>query len=218
MDNGATETRQSEREAMVAEQIVSRGIHETRLLEALRAVPRHRFVPRQYQYAAYDDGPLPIGEGQTISQPYIVAYMTSLLDVHPSERVLEVGTGSGYQAAILSRLAADVYTIERVASFDAEVRQVLHELGYDNVHCRIGDGTQGWPEVAPFQAIIVTAAGPRVPPPLLEQLAGGGRLVMPVGQERGRQGIVRWTRTPSGALTEEHFLAVAFVPLRGAHV
>ncbi|MGM0644946.1 MAG: protein-L-isoaspartate(D-aspartate) O-methyltransferase [Thermodesulfobacteriota bacterium] len=219
MHNGATEqTRQSEREAMVADQIVSRGIQDPRLLAALRAVPRHRFVPRQYQHVAYNDGPLPIGEGQTISQPYIVAYMTSLLEVHPSDRVLEVGTGSGYQAAILSQLAAEVYTIERVASFDAELRQVFHELGYDNVHCRIGDGTRGWPEAAPFQAILVTAAGPRVPAPLVEQLAVGGRLIMPVGQERGRQVIVRWTRTPSGELDEEHFLAVAFVPLRGAYV
>lgn len=208
--------RRSEREVMVQEQIVARGIRDSRVLAALRDVPRHRFVPAQYQDAAYDDSPLPIGDGQTISQPYIVAYMTELLELQPTDRVLEVGTGSGYQAAVASRLAQKVFTIERVESFDARVREVFHELGYTNIVCRIGDGTRGWPEAAPFEAILVTAAGRRVPQPLVEQLAVGGRLIMPVENDRGRQVIVRMTRTSEEDYAQEHFLAVAFVPLLGA--
>ncbi len=171
------------RERMVATQIAARGITDERVLEAMRKVPRHLFVEEALRDQAYADHPLPIGEGQTISQPYIVALMTEALELKGDEKVLEIGTGSGYQTAILAELARWVYSIERYPRLLERARQVLEALGYHNVILRLGDGTKGWPEAAPFDAIIVTAAGPRVPEPLLEQLAEGGRLVMPVGDE-----------------------------------
>ena len=178
----AAEEFAEQRRAMVEEQIHERGVSSLRVLEAMLAVPRHLFVPEEYVAGAYSDQPLPIGEGQTISQPYMVAVMTEALELSGGERVLEVGTGSGYQAAVISLLAREVYTIESHASLAHEARRRLAQLGYANVHVHTGDGTLGLPEAGPFDAIVVTAAAPRVPPPLVEQLAEGGRLVIPVGQ------------------------------------
>jgi protein-L-isoaspartate(D-aspartate) O-methyltransferase len=200
---------------MVERQLAQRGITDQRVLEAMRQVPRHRFVPPDMWDMAYRDTPLPIGNGQTISQPYIVAYMTQMLHLSPEDRVLEVGTGSGYQVAILSRLAKEVFTIERVASLARHAEQILQDLGYHNVQLRIGDGGYGWPEAAPYDAIIVTAAAPEVPLPLIVQLADGGHLIAPVGPA-GYQDLVRLCRR--GEQTQrENLVPVAFVPLVGEH-
>jgi protein-L-isoaspartate(D-aspartate) O-methyltransferase len=180
-------------------------------------VPRHLFVPGPERIFAYADQPLPIGYGQTISQPYIVACMTELLDPKPGEVVLEVGSGCGYQAAILSRLAKWVYTVERVSELAKQAEANLLDNGFSNVTCRVGDGTLGWEEVGPFDCIIATASGPEVPPPLKEQLARGGRLVMPVGRLYGGQVIVRVTRVDDDRFETEELLDVAFVPLIGAY-
>ena len=169
------------REAMVSKQLSSRGIKDPRVLEVMRTVPRHEFVLDAYQDRAYDDSPLPIEEGQTISQPYMVAWMTELLGLEGDDVVLEIGTGSGYQAAVLSRLARFVYTMERIPALYELARDRLPELGYDNVEVVLGDGSKGLPEHAPYQGIMVTAGSPRVPPLLVEQLDDGGRLVVPVG-------------------------------------
>lgn len=201
------------RERMIQQQIIRRGIESPRLLTVLRQVPRHRFIPPESQEYAYADGPLPIGLGQTISQPYIVALMTDLLQLDGSETVLEVGTGSGYQAAILSRLAARVYTVERHVTLAEQARQILAELGCVNVQVQIGDGSLGWPAAAPYAGILVTAAAPAVPPALLDQLAPGGRLVLPVGP-RFNQVLQLWQNTPAGFVSED-ILPVAFVPLCG---
>ena len=198
---------------MVSAQIERRGLNEPRLLQALRSVPRHRFVPLDVQEHAYDDGPLPIGSGQTISQPYIVALMTSLAALKGDENVLEIGSGSGYQAAVLSCLAKSVHTIERHAALAGWSGSILEELGYKNVSVHLGDGSSGWPEAAPYQAILVTAAAPRPPQPLLDQLAEGGRLVIPIG-ERRLQDLQVWQRE-GGQFTWETIIPVAFVPLRG---
>jgi protein-L-isoaspartate(D-aspartate) O-methyltransferase len=198
------------RAAMVAEQIVGRGVADPRVLAAMRKVPRHLFVPEAVRPAAYDDSPLPIGHGQTISQPYIVAYMSEVLQVAPEHRVLEIGTGSGYQAAILGELAREVYTIEIVPELAERARATLASLGYANVHVRVGDGYLGWPEQAPFDRIMVTAAPDHVPQPLVEQLADGGRLVLPVG--RGDQWIRILTRR-GARVTEQTTIPVRFVPL-----
>ena len=203
------------REQMVETQIALRGIADPRVLEVMRQVPRHRFVPKHLLSAAYADCALPIGEGQTISQPYIVALMTEALELKGHERVLEVGTGSGYQAAILSKLAQEVYTIERHAVLAERAEKLLRELGCHNVHVRVGDGTAGWPEHAPFEAIIVTAAAPEVPQPLLDQLADGGRLVAPVGPA-GFQNLV-CVRKKGKRTTTRHLVPVAFVPLIGKY-
>ena len=203
------------REAMVANQVEMRGIKNPRVLAAMRSVPRHRFVPAYQAASAYRDSPLPIGQGQTISQPYIVALMSEMLELTGDERVLEVGTGSGYQAAILAQLAAEVISVERFASLAEEARERLAELEIDNVRVEVGDGSLGWPEGAPYDAIIVTAASPSVPPPLEEQLAEGGRLVVPAGQ-RWTQSLVRVRRT-GGRLKRETTIGVAFVPLIGEH-
>lgn len=185
------------RNRMVDTQIKMRGVDDLRVLAAMQRVPRHLFVPQPLWDQAYNDYPLPIGEDQTISQPYIVALMTEALELQAGDRVLEIGTGSGYQAAVLAELAAQVYSIDRLASLAEKARQVLAELGYTNFQLRVGDGTQGWPEEAPFDAILVTAGAPRVPRPLVEQLALGGRLVVPVG-DRFSQTLTRVRLTRDG--------------------
>jgi protein-L-isoaspartate(D-aspartate) O-methyltransferase len=205
----------AERERMVYNQIEARGVRDQRVLDAMRTVPRHLFVPAYQVGAAYRDTPLAIGQGQTISQPYIVALMTELLELAGDERVLEIGTGSGYQAAILGRLAAKVITIERFAELAQEARERLSRLGYANVRVEVGDGTLGWPPDAPYDGIIVTAASPELPEPLPDQLADGGRLVVPVGP-RWTQHLVRLRRR-GGTFTTESLIGVAFVPLIGAH-
>lgn len=197
---------------MVRRQLEARDVREPRVLAAMRRVPRHRFVPASQRPYAYDDRPLPIGHEQTISQPYIVGLMTQLAELEPGDRVLEIGTGSGYQAAVLAELEVDVYTIEIVRPLGERARGVLRELGYDRVHVRIGDGYQGWPEHAPFDAVILTAAPPRIPDPLLEQLAVGGRLVAPVG--RGVQDLVVVIRTEEGHASRR-VIPVRFVPMTG---
>ncbi|MFQ5876954.1 MAG: protein-L-isoaspartate(D-aspartate) O-methyltransferase [Acidobacteriota bacterium] len=200
------------RQRMVREQIEARGIRDPRVLEAMRRVPRHLFVPEPWRSRAYEDGPLPIGEGQTISQPYIVAFMTEALRPRSTDRILEVGTGSGYQAAVLASIVARVFTVEILPGLGEQARRLLHELNYDNVEVRIGDGHAGWPEHAPFDAIIVTAAPEEVPPALIDQLVTGGRLVIPVG--RREQHLIRLTRTAEG-VERETLLPVRFVPLTG---
>ncbi len=196
---------------MVDDQIEARGIRDPRVLGAMRKVPRDRFVPPDVVSLAYADQPLPIGHGQTISQPYIVAYMSEALRVTPQSKVLEIGTGSGYQAAILGELAREVYTIELIPELAARARATLESLGYANVHVRTSDGYLGWPEEAPFDAIMVTAAPDHVPQPLVDQLAVGGRLVIPVGDFD--QEIRILTRTPAG-IEESRTIPVRFVPLR----
>jgi protein-L-isoaspartate(D-aspartate) O-methyltransferase len=200
---------------MVREQIARRGVHSERVLAALRTVPRHCFVPQEYQDRAYQDGPLPIGSGQTISQPYIVALMSEMLELKGDEIVLEIGTGSGYQAAVLGSLARQVYSIERHQALAERARAILAHLGIDNVQVYTGDGSNGLPKHAPYDGIIVTAAAPRVPKPLLAQLADGGRLVLPVGGWEG-QTLEVWRRQGS-RYDYDTVLAVAFVPLIGEH-
>jgi protein-L-isoaspartate(D-aspartate) O-methyltransferase len=186
-----------------------------RTLDALARVPRHRFVPRGSEHAAYRNRPLAIGRGQTISQPYIVALMTDLLELAPGERVLEIGTGSGYQAAVLAELGARVYTVEIVEPLALEAARRLTELGYDNVETRIGDGHQGWPEHAPYDAIIVTAAAPQVPPELLAQLRPGGRMVVPLGQRLGSQVLYLIRKRGDDSVERQPVLHVRFVPFTG---
>jgi protein-L-isoaspartate(D-aspartate) O-methyltransferase len=201
---------------MLRDQIEARGVKDPRVLAALRRVPRHEFVPPDRRDQAYDDHPLPIGGEQTISQPYIVAIMTELAAVAPTARVLEVGTGSGYQAAILAELAAEVWTIEIVEPLARAAGERLQRLGYSNVTVRVGDGWRGWPERAPFDAIVVTAAPPEVPPALKEQVAVGGRLVIPVGQTGGgsAQDLMVFRRTAAG--WESRVVEpVSFVPMTG---
>ena len=200
------------RARMVEQQIAGRGVRDRRVLDALRTVPRHLFLPPEMQPYAYMDTPVPIGYGQTISQPYIVGFMSEALTLSPQDRVLEIGTGSGYQAAVLSLLVQDVYSIEIVEPLGKNASERLQRLGYANVKVRIGDGYQGWPEAAPFDAIIVTAAPGHIPQPLLDQLATGGRLVIPVG--KGNQTLVRVRRTPQG-FQKERLLPVRFVPMIG---
>jgi protein-L-isoaspartate(D-aspartate) O-methyltransferase len=195
---------------MVEQQIRARGIDDPRVLEAMRRVERHRFVPDHERDLAYGDHPVDIGHGQTISQPYIVGYMTAALALPAEAKVLEIGTGSAYQTAVLAEIARDVYTIEVVPEHVARARQLLCDLGYTNVHVREGDGYRGWPEVAPFDGIIVTAAPDHVPPPLVEQLAIGARLVVPVGVLL--QELLVLTRTEDG-LREDDRISVRFVPL-----
>jgi protein-L-isoaspartate(D-aspartate) O-methyltransferase len=201
---------------MVEEQIRRRDVVDPRVLDAMRTVPRERFVPDAQASRAYEDSPLPIGFGQTISQPYIVAYMTEALDVRPEHRVLEIGTGSGYQAAVLSPLAREVFTIEIVPELAARAGDLLRELGYRNVQVRQGDGYAGWPEQAPFDRIMVTAAPDQIPQPLIDQLAPGGRLVIPVGPQGNTQWMTVVDRTPAGVV-ERRTIPVQFVPFtRGA--
>ncbi|MBI3963293.1 MAG: protein-L-isoaspartate(D-aspartate) O-methyltransferase [Deinococcus sp.] len=201
----------AEQQVMIEYQIVARGVHDPRVLEALRTVPRHQFVPPEYVDDAYDDRPLEIGFGQTISQPYIVAYMTELLAPLPQHRVLEIGTGSGYQAAVLAELVAQVYSVEIIPELGTAAQERLKRLGYENVQVRIADGWLGWPERAPFDRILVTAAVSQIPPPLLEQLRPGGRLVMPLGRPFGSQYLVLAEKSPAGNITTRTALPVRFV-------
>ncbi len=201
------------RRFMVEHQIRGRGISNPRVLDAFAAIPRHLFVPEEYRHLAYEDGPLPIGFHQTISQPFIVAYMTDLLDLKGDECVLEVGTGSGYQAAILSALAAEVHTIEMIPALAERAQKTLKQIGVTNVSVHIGDGSLGWEQAAPYDAILVAAAAPRVPQPLLNQLREQGRMVLPVGQH-GSQVLELWRRE-GAKFSHTTLLPVAFVPLRG---
>jgi protein-L-isoaspartate(D-aspartate) O-methyltransferase len=204
-----------ERRRMVREQLAARDIVDPRVLAAMTAVPRHRFVPEKLRSHAHDDGPLPIACDQTISQPYVVAAMTQLAEVRPSGRVLEVGTGSGYQTAVLAELGAEVWSIEIHAELAAAADTILRQLGYgeERVHLRVGDGWAGWPEAAPFDAILVTAAPSVVPPALLEQLAVGGHLVIPVGLHYQELRVI--TRLGDGGFRSETAFPVRFVPMTG---
>jgi len=204
-----------QRDRMVRRQIAGRGVRSQKVLDAMRKVPRERFLPEGQAVWAYDDGPLPIGDGQTISQPYIVAYMTEALALEGGETVLEIGTGSGYAAAVLAEIAAEVYTIERIEGLAAMASSVLNDLGYNNVHVRQGDGTLGWPEHAPFDGIVVTAGGPDVPDTLKHQLKIGGRLVIPVGHTTRYQELIRVTRIGEAEFKTEDLVPVRFVPLIG---
>lgn len=201
------------RAQMVHKQIEGRGVRDPRVLEAMKQVERHLFIPPELAEFAYLDRPVPIGEGQTISQPYMVAFMTELLDLKPDDRVLEIGTGSGYQAAVLARLAAKVYSIEIIPSLRERADQLLKELGIQNVVTRTGDGFLGWPQEAPFDRIIVTASPPEVPKPLLEQLAVGGRMVIPVGE--GNEQVLRLIQKTKSGIEQKEVLPVRFVPMTG---
>ncbi len=205
----------SARKDMVHRQIVARGITDRRVISAMEDVPRHLFVDESLRDEAYDDNPLPIGAGQTISQPYMVAVMTELLELKDSDRVLEIGTGSGYQAAVLSRLCKWVYTVERVAGLTERAGRILARGGYNNVSFKVGDGSQGWPEEAPFEGIIVTAGAPRIPDILVDQLTEDGKLVIPVGN-RFSQTLQRVVKRRSGNKVES-FTGCRFVDLIGTH-
>jgi protein-L-isoaspartate(D-aspartate) O-methyltransferase len=214
MSPGSEDTRMAvAREYMVETQIEARGIADARVLEAMRRVPRHRFVPEGYLIEAHEDHPLPLGLGQTISQPYIVACMAEALELRGHERVLEVGSGCGYMAAVLSLLAKDVYGIELEQELSQRSKDILETLGYANVHLQCGDGALGWPGKAPFDAIVVSCAADRIPPPLWEQLAEGGRLILPLGTPYGYQELVVETKAETEPRTRS-LGAVAFVPLR----
>ncbi|WP_085813720.1 protein-L-isoaspartate(D-aspartate) O-methyltransferase [Geoanaerobacter pelophilus] len=208
---------EARKERMLSEHLAARGIRDAAVMKAMREVPREAFLPSGMELFAYDDGPLPIAEGQTISQPYIVAYMVEALELLGGERVLEIGTGSGYAAAVLSRCAAQVYTVERIPFLAAGARARLEVLGYDNVTVHLGDGTLGWEEHAPYDAIVVTAGAPEVPRELLDQLAPLGRLVIPVGPTQHLQELVRVRRTREGKIRQEQLCPVRFVPLIGEH-
>ncbi|MCA1961397.1 MAG: protein-L-isoaspartate(D-aspartate) O-methyltransferase [Desulfomonile sp.] len=203
------------RHKMVQQQLVARGISDRAVLSAMREVPRHLFVDQALLDEAYDDNPLPIGNGQTISQPYMVAIMTELLDLTGKERVLEIGTGSGYQAAVLSRLCQWVFTVERIARLSERARKIIQECGYDNITFLVGDGSRGWPDAAPFDGIIVTAGAPKIPNVLVEQLADGGRLVIPVG-DRFSQTLKRVVKIDDRTRVENH-TGCRFVDLVGTH-
>lgn len=200
------------RQKMVDQQIIARNVRDPLVLEALSTVKRHEFVLPGHEREAYDDGPLPIGEGQTISQPYIVALMTELAKIGPESRVLEIGTGSGYQAAVLGEIAKEVYSIEIVESLGTQAQARLQQMGYDNVHVRIGDGYKGWPDAMPFDAVLVTAAPDHIPQPLLDQLKEGGRLVIPVGELYQELQVI--TKFAAGTKTE-NVIPVRFVPMTG---
>ncbi len=202
-----------EADRMVKDQIIRRGVTNTRVLDAMRRLPRHLFVPSHLRYSAYTDQPLPIGQGQTISQPYIVAYMTECLDPKVGDRILEVGTGSGYQAAVLAELGCEVYSIEIREHHAKQAAARLKELGYTKVHIRIGNGAMGWQEEAPFDGIIVTAAAEEVPEKLVEQLKPGGRMVIPVGDSFFSQDLILIQKQESGKTISRSLIGVRFVPL-----
>lgn len=200
----------------LAEFLERQGIRDRRVLDAIARLDRAAFVPEHTRYAATQDSPLPIGHGQTISQPYIVAFMSQALELKGDERVLEIGTGSGYQTAVLAQLCREVYSVEIVSALASSSRELMQRLGFQNVHLRVGDGSLGWPEEAPFDAIIGTAAPESVPPRLLGQLKVGGRMVIPLGPEAGAQELVRIIRAPDGGVPKvEHLLPVRFVPMTG---
>ncbi len=198
---------------MVKQQIQWRGIRDTLVLNSMRKVPRHLFVPNYLKEQAYVDSPLPIGEGQTISQPYIVAFMTEALGLKGGEKILEIGTGSGYQAAVLAEIVKDVYTIEIVPSLGRQAEALLNKLGYESIHVKIGDGYRGWPEHAQFDAIIVTAAPAHIPQPLIDQLKKGGRMIIPVGDFY--QELILITKQSDGTVKKKSVLPVRFVPMTG---
>jgi protein-L-isoaspartate(D-aspartate) O-methyltransferase len=200
------------RALMVEQQIAARGITDSAVLDAMRSVPRHLFVPEERRNEAYEDYPLPIGQGQTISQPFIVAAMTEAIALSPKNRVLEIGTGSGYQAAVLAEIAKEVFTIEIIEPLGRHAETTLTALGYKNIQVRIGDGYRGWPEHSPFDAIIVTAAPDHIPQPLVDQLAMGGRMVLPLGDQEQTMVILR--KTPKGIIREDRY-GVRFVPMTG---
>lgn len=207
----------TESDAKLVAALAQQGIWDTRVLETLRGLRRAEFIPEEVRGSAGQDAPLPIGHGQTISQPYIVAFMTQELRLHPGERVLEIGTGSGYQTAVLARLGVEVYTIETIEALATSARERLERLGFEGIHFRVGDGTAGWPEAAPFDAILGTAAPERLPPALYQQLRPGGRLVLPVGPTRGNQELLRITRPLAGDEPQvDKLLAVRFVPMTSA--
>jgi protein-L-isoaspartate(D-aspartate) O-methyltransferase len=197
---------------MVRRQIIARGVTDPKVLEAMRSVPRHLFVSESFRAYSYTDQPLPIGQRQTISQPYIVAYMTEALKLQSGDKVLEIGTGSGYQAAILGEIVAEVYTIEIIDVLGRIARETLAHLGYTNIHVRIGDGYKGWPEMAPFDAIIVTCAPEEIPEPLIEQLKEGGRMIIPVGPQGSVQELVLAIKE-RGEIRREGVMPVRFVPM-----
>lgn len=208
----------SRRDLMVAAQIAARGVKDVRVLNAMRSVERHRFVPANLTAEAYQDHPLPIGEGQTISQPYIVALMTESLGLKGGEKVLEIGTGSGYQAAVLARLVKEVYTVEIKPKLHDTASALLAAMGFANVHARSADGYDGWAEKGPFDCILITAAVNHIPRPLLEQLAPGGRMVLPLGDPFAVQSLVLVTKEASGAPTVKVITSVVFVPMTGKGV
>jgi protein-L-isoaspartate(D-aspartate) O-methyltransferase len=199
------------REKMVEDQIESRGISNQLTLDAMKKVPRHKFVPPNLLDRAYDDGPLPIGYGQTISQPYIVAYMTAVIDPKPGQKILEIGTGSGYQAAVLAKIVDSVFTIEIITELSNSSQKKLKELGYKNVFCKNADGYYGWEKYAPFDAIVVTAAAEHIPPPLIKQLKDGGKMIIPVGSPFLNQSLILVERTGE-EITTTSLLPVRFVP------
>ncbi len=204
-----------ERERMVNTQLKKRGIHDSRVLEAFKKVPRHHFIPKNLADQAYADGPLPIGKSQTISQPYMVAIMTQSAEIVPGNRVLEIGSGSGYQCAILAEIGAEVYTIERVPALCEQAGETLRRLNYQNIHTRGGNGTLGWEEEAPFDAILITAGAPEIPQPLLEQLAIGGRLVIPLEEDYSQ--VLYIVRRSKEGFHRERGERCTFVPLIGKH-
>jgi protein-L-isoaspartate(D-aspartate) O-methyltransferase len=206
---------EKERNRMVDEQIISRGVKDERVLAVMRKIPRHEFLPEAIRGIAYADNALPLGEGQTMSQPYMVALMTELLGLKGEERALEIGTGSGYQAAVLAELCEKVYTVERIKPLADKARATLDRLGYKSVAIKIYDGTYGWREMAPFDAIMVTAGSPDIPAPLVEQLKAGGRMVIPVGDRYGQQ-LITVVKTAEGTITERS-IPCMFVPLIGNH-
>lgn len=203
------------RRAMIERDLMPRGIRDPRVLEAMGSIERELFVPEKLRSRAYEDRPLPIGEGQTISQPYMVAFMTEQLHLKGAERVLEIGTGSGYQTAVLGKLASEVYSIEIIPKLSEGAKMLLSQLGFDNVHLKVGDGFFGWQEHAPFDAILVAASAPKIPEALWRQLREGGRLIMPLGAERQGQVLVRVTKS-DGKQVVEQLTEVVFVPLTGA--
>lgn len=209
------DSRADERAAMVRRQIAGRGIEDQRVLEAMRTVPRHAFVPREQRSRAYTDRPLPIGHGQTISQPYIVAYMTEQLGLEPGDRVLEVGTGSAYQAAVLAAMDVEVVSIEIIEALAKSAARKLEDMGFDNVTVLHGDGYYGYPGMAPYDAIIVTAAADHVPPPLIAQLKRGKPMIIPVGRSGWTQNLLRVQKNEDGSTSSRNLMAVSFVPLTG---